>query len=373
MLKLKDISPIDFATADADAIDVEVVAVVEKLLGRTLARSDPLRLFLRAVELLLLQQRLLIDHVGKMNLLAYAEGEYLDRLGDLLGCPRLQAAAATVTLEVTLSAPRQTSTIIRAGTRVTADENIYFATDEPLIFLAGETVKTVKATCLTLGEAGNNYAPGELCNVVDPQAFLQKITNIDTSEGGSDTESDDAYRERIHEQPEIFSCAGSEGAYIARTKSVSALISDVAVDSETPGTVQIYPLLKGGQLPTDEILTAIDEYLSSKTVRPLTDLVSVRVPTVNEYEIDCRYFISREDATAAAQIEQAAQQAVEDFIDWQRERLGRDLNPSKLTHLLLNAGVKRVEINSPQFQVTDKFTVSIPSSVKAEFAGLEDF
>lgn len=372
-MKLKDIKPLNFATADPDEIAIEVVATVEKLLGRTLERADPLRIFLRGVELLLLQQRLLIDQVAKQNLLAFAEGENLDRLGDLVGCERLQATSARTTLEVTLSAPREVSTVIRAGTRVTADNSIYFALDEALIFLSGEVSKVAKATCTVTGEIGNGYAIGELCNIVDPQPFLQSVTNITATAGGSDVESDDNFRERIHEMPEEFSCAGSEGAYIARTKSVSALISDVSVDSQTPGTVQIYPLMKGGELPTSEILNAIDEHLSAKTVRPLTDLVTIRTPIVNEYEINLRYWISRDDAIQAAQIEEAAQAAVSDFIDWQRSKLGRDLNPSKLTHLLLSAGVKRVEIDSPAFQKTDKFTVSIPSSVQAIFMGLEDF
>ena len=372
-MKLKDVSPINFATADPEEISLEVISTVEKLLGRPLERADPLRIFLRGIELLLIQQRLLIDSVAKQNLLAFATGENLDRLGDLVGCERLPATKAWTTLEVRLSTAREVSTIIQQGTRVTADNEIYFALDEPLVFFAGETVKQAKATCTVTGESGNGYSAGELSNIVDPQPFLQSMTNITTSAGGSDAETDDEFRERIHEAPEAYSCAGSEGAYRFHTKSVSALISDVAVDSETPGTVQIYPLLKGGKLPDEEILNAITEHLNERTVRPLTDLLSVRVPTINEYELNVKYWISREDVTAAAEIEQAARNAVDEFVEWQRSKLGRDLNPSKLVHLMLSAGVKRVEVISPQFQATDKFTVSIPSSVTATFAGLEDF
>lgn len=372
-MKLKDVSPISFATADPEEIAIEVVSTVENLLGRRLERADPLRIFLRGVELLLIQQRLLIDSTGKQNLLAFATGENLERLGDLVGVERLQATSAWTTLEVTLSTPREQVTTIRQGTRVTAGDDIYFALDEPLIFLAGETIKTARATCTVTGEVGNGYTVGEINQVVDPQAFLQSVRNVTPSAGGADTETDDSLRERIHEAPEAFSCAGSEGAYIFHTKSVSALISDVAVDSETPGTVQIYPLLEGGQLPTQEILDAIDEYLNAKTVRPLTDQLTVRVPTVFTYDLDLTYWISREDVTAAAEIQAAAEVAIQDFIEWQRSRLGRDLNPSRLTHMLLSAGVKRVDVRSPQFAVTDKFTVAIPGSVTTTFAGLEDF
>lgn len=372
-MKLKDVSPISFATADPDAIDIEVVATVEKLLGRKLERADPLRIFLRGVELLLMQQRLLIDQTAKQNLLAFAEGEFLDRIGDIFTVERLPATAAWTTLEVTLSTAREVVTTIRQGTRVTAGDEVYFALDEPLIFLAGEVTKTARATCLVTGETGNGYAAGEINQIVDPQAFLQSMKNITTSAGGSDVETDDNLRERIHEAPEAFSCAGSDGAYKFHTKSVSALISDVAVDSEVPGTVQVYPLLKGGELPTEEILSAVYEHLSAMTVRPLTDQLTVRVPTVREYDLTATYWISREDASTAAQIQAAAEVAIQNYVAWQREKLGRDINPSKFVHMLVSAGVKRVDVQSPNFAATDKFTCSIPSSVNVTFAGLEDF
>lgn len=371
-MKLNELPAINFATADPQEVAVEVVATVEKLLGRKLERADPLRIFLRAVEAVIINQRLLIDDTAKQNLLSYATGDNLDHIGALVGCERLGAAAAVTTVTVTLSAARETSTTIRQGTRVTADDKIYFALDEDLIFAAGETSKSCKATCTVTGEVGNGYAAGELNKIVDPQAFLQAIENTTTSAGGAEVETDDAYRERIHEAPEAFSCAGSEGAYIYHAKTASALIKDVAVDSDVPGNVQVYPLLSGGQLPDEEILNAVAEHLNAKTVRPLTDNVTVVTPQVLEYELNATYWIARSDAVQAAAIEAASQAAVEEYVEWQRSKLGRDLNPSQLIYLLKKAGVKRVEINSPQFTVTDNFTVAIPSSVHVTFAGLED-
>ena len=40
---------------------------------------------------------------------------------------------------------------------------------------------------------------------------------------------------------------------------------------------------------------------------------------------------------------------MEEYIQWQSAKLGRDINPSKLHALLMQAGVKRVEISSPLF------------------------
>lgn len=363
---------INFATADAQEIMSACLAVVETSIGRPIERADPIRLLLNGLVAMLIQQRLLIDETARMNLLAYSKAEYLDRLGDLVGVERLLAAAATTTVEVRLSAARETATIINAGTRITADDTIYFALDDAVIFAAGETVKTVKATCTVDGEIGNGYAVGELNKIVDPQAFLFSIKNITTTEGGADIESDDSLRERIHQAPESFSVAGSEGAYKYHAKSVSALISDVAIDSPEPGKVDVYVLLKGGELPGEEMLSLVDEHLNAKTIRPLTDQVTVKPPTVEEYEIDATYWLKRDDAVYAEALIEKAQAALAEYIEWQGEKLGRDIVPTALIHRLHVAGVKRVEVRQPLYKATDKFTLAKNTGATLTFGGLEE-
>ena len=363
---------INFATADAQTMLTGAIKIVEESLGRTIERADPIRLLLDAFISIIIQQRLLIDEAAKMNLLAFSKGEYLDRLGDLVGVERLPASSATTTVEVELSAARESATIINAGTRVTADDTVYFALDEPLVFAAGETKKTAQATCTTAGEVGNGYAAGELDKIVDPQAFLLSIKNITTSAGGADVESDDSLRDRIHTAPESYSVAGSEGAYKFHAKSVNPSITDVAIDSPNPGEVDVYVLTKDG-LPAQEVLEAVDEYLNAKTIRPLTDLVTIKSPTVEEYAVDLSYYINREDATYAAQICAAAEAAVDEYITWQGGKIGRDLNPDELIQRLKNVGVKRVVIRSPQFKELDNFSVAVCTGQTVTFAGLEDY
>ena len=43
------------------------------------------------------------------------------------------------------------------------------------------------------------------------------------------------------------------------------------------------------------------------------------------------------------------QSAVNDYKAWQSEMLGRDINPSHLISLLMQTGIKRVELVSPVF------------------------
>ncbi|MBQ7515311.1 MAG: baseplate J/gp47 family protein [Schwartzia sp.] len=371
-MELKYLPEINFATADPAEMEVHVLSTVEALLKRKFARADPLRLFLLGVEALIIQQRLLIDQTGKMNLLAYSEGDYLDHIGVLVGAYRLPASAATVTLELSLSAVRDQATMIPAGARATAGDKVYFALDESAIIPAGEISVTAKATCTELGAAGNEYLPGEINRIVDPAPFWAAVTNITKSEGGADIEDDESYRERIHEAPEKFSTAGPSGAYAYHAKSASALISDVSVDSPAPGDVVIYPLLKGGVIPGEEILTLVNDTLNDRSVRPLTDRVSVLPPEAVNYDIDLIYYISREDAVNAVAIKSAAEQAIADYVSWQKEKLGRDVNPTELYYRLREAGVKRAAITAPTFRETTRAQVAIAGNVVATFGGLED-
>ena len=369
---MKKFPELNFVTADVEQLQAECLKLMEEYLGYPIERANPLRLLLNSLLAIIIQQRLLIDEVAKMNLLAYAKGEYLERLGDLVGVERLPAAKATTTVEVQLTAAREQATTIRRGTRITADGTIFFALDKDVIFASGETKKTCAATCTEAGELGNNFIAGEIKQIVDVQPFLKSIVNITKSEGGADTEDDESLRDRIHEAPESFSTAGPAGAYKFWAKSTSALISDVAVDSPTPGEVNVYVLLKGGVLPETEMLTAVYKTLSADTIRPLTDNVSVLAPQVESYDVDISYWINLEDQTIAAQIVEAAEAAVEEYIAWQSSKIGLDINPDELIYRLKAAGVKRIEVRSPAFKVLDKFSVAQVGDVTAEFMGVEE-
>lgn len=363
---------VTFVDANPKEMEVHILTVVEGLLGRKLGRADPLRLFLLSVESLLIQQRLLFDQMAKMNLLAYATGDYLDHIGVLVGTERLQAGFATTTVELTLSAVRDRAVIIPRGTRFTAGDNVYFALQEDAIIDAGAISVTATAVCTESGEKGNGYLPKELSRIVDPVPFLASATNTTKSEGGADTESDEAYRSRIQEAPERFSTAGPSGAYAYHAKTASALITDVRVDSPAPGEVVVYPLLKGGIIPSDEVLTLVHDALNNRSVRPLTDKVRAKAPDAVNYHVDVTYYIDRADAAGATAIQAQAEKAVGDYVLWQKSRLGRDINPTELAYRLRAAGVKRAEIRSPTFTTMKAHQVAIAEHTQVKFGGLED-
>ena len=371
-MQLSDLPELEFLDADVDSLLENSLTIIREILGREISRADPLMLFTKSLLAIIVQQRALVNELCRQNLLAYATQGNLEHIGILVGVERLPASAATCTAEVQLSSARSRATIILKGTRFTAGDGVNFAIDESVIFPSGETSTVVSATCLEVGEIGNNYAAGEINKIVDPQPFLQSIVNVTESAGGSDIEDDDSLRERIHQAPEKFSNAGSAGSYIYWAKTASNLISDVYVISENPGEVSVYVLLDGGELPNEEMLSTVDGVLNDKKIRPLTDKVLIKSPEVENYDIELRYFIARSSAVSAVTIQQRCESAVDEYVSWQREKLGRDINPTELMYKVRLAGAKRVEILSPEFKVVSPNAVAIAENISVTYGGLED-
>jgi len=369
---LNNLPKIDFVDKDAVAIEASIITMYQAIAGRTLAKGDPVRLFLEAIAAIIIQQRVLIDYSAKQNLLAYAEGNYLDHIGVLVGVTRLPAAAALTTLRFTLSATQSDVVTIPAGIRATTTDGVVFAVSTATEIPVGSLYADAPAVCETVSSVGNDYEPGEINKIVDPLPWVKSIANTTTSEGGADIETDDNLRERIQRAPESFSTAGPDGAYEFWAKSASQAIIDVAVYSPTPGEVELRPLMAGGELPGVEILEEVNLICNDKKIRPLTDKVMVLVPEVVSYDLNLTYYISRADATTSLSIQQAVIKAVDSYIAWQKSRLGRDINPSELIWRVRAAGASRVEVTAPIYVELHTYQVAIAGTVTANFGGLND-
>lgn len=371
-MTLTDLNGVTFVDADEEAIKQELLALYTKLTGRTLSPGDPVRLFLLTIAAIITQQRAYINATGRQNLLKYAEGDNLEQLGILVGVERLAATAAATTVKITLSAARTSATTIPAGTRITAGDNVFFAIEKAVVIPSGETTATASAACTETGTVGNGYLAGELSTIVDPVPFVASIVNTTASEGGSEIESDDSYREAIRSAPEGFSNAGSQDAYEYYAKRASALITDVDVSSPEAGEVEIRPLLEDGKIPGEEILADVLSACNDRTVRPLTDKVTVLAPTAKSYDVNVTYYIGRDDADQTVSIGEAVTAAVDDFTAWQREKLGRDINPSRLIQKMVAAGAKRVEVTAPVFTKVENTAVAVQNTVTVKYGGVED-
>lgn len=414
---------IQFAPTETRAIEAAVITGFERaaqLAGQTdfrLSPGDPRRLFLQAVALMILQQNALIDKTGKGNLLRYAGEDTIEDIGWLYGPrgDRLQASAAVTTIQFSLSTTRPTVTTILSGTRLAAG-NLIFATVENLDIPAGSLTGAITARCGVTGPDGNGFLPGQINTLVDRNPFVDTAVNVTESAGGADIEDLEAYRLRIRNAPESFSVAGPDGAYAFWAKTASADIIDVAVwmppldaslfrqflteifasvsiimditeeiakpwkdrfnalciESGTgPGNVNVVPLLTGGKIPTQEIKDAVLSILTDNTRRPLTDFVHVLDPAPVWYDISATYWIAKDDAADSVAIQAAVTEAVEGYRLWQRSRLGLDILPSELHRRMMNAGARRVVIESPVYTVLEQGQIAQDGAVNILYGGLE--
>lgn len=440
---------INFVDTNTEKLKNSLITAYELITGRTLYPADPVRIFILWVADIIAQERVLINESAKQNVPRFAENEYLDSLAEIFkDVVRLEAKAATTTLRFTISEPQASQIVIPVGTRATVDGEIIFATTEIGIIEAGNTFVDVPAACQTTGASGNGFIPGQIATAVDIFPYMQSVSNITTSEGGSERETDAAFYQRMRESNESYSTAGPSGAYEYIAKSVNPLISDVkavsaqetitrtlevnngkaykggdqllpetlvvyphgesvaatlttdytytyddglltisivdggALDGETSidisisqtmnGRVKVYVLLAGGELPGPEILNAVEAALSASKKRPLTDHVSVAAPDTMTFNIDFTYYIPLPSAASASIIQQAVMDAVTEYKKWQTSKMGRDINPSYLISLLMQTGIKRVELTAPVHTVVPDGKVAAVGTENIVNGGFED-
>ena len=370
---------IDFVETDTETIESNLIALYENMVQQVPGRerykvypASPERLFIAWVANIIVQQRVIINETAKKNVPRYADGEYLDSLAELFkDLERLPASPASAMFRFYISEAQKQSVIIPAGTRISFDGAILFETKENLEIKAGQTYGDVEGICTTAGDVGNNLAAGQVKELVDLYDYYQKAENITATSGGAEEEDDASYYERMRESVETYSTAGPLGGYEYFAKSASALIADVKATSPKPGEVDVRVLLTGGELPGEEILKEVLDILNADTVRPLTDHVTVAAPQAVPYNINVTYYTQEGGALSADTIAADVAAAVKSFQKWQAEKMGRDVNPSQLIALLMQTGVKRVEVRSPVFATVADNAVAQVGTVSVVNGGAE--
>lgn len=325
---------------------------------------------LYAVVQLFYQLLAVANDKGRQNLLKYARGAYLDNLVLSRSMTRKAAEAAVCTIRFTLSAARSFVVTIPAGTRVTTPaRTIYFATDEPAEIAAGETYIDILCTATEGGSTANGYAAGEINTLVDPIAYVASVANTDATQGGADEETDDELAERFFNARSEYSTTGSENAYIYHTKAFSTTITDVVVKNPTAAVISIYILRENGQQATPGFLTALADYLSDPDIKPLTDTITAYNVSEVDYTISAAYTIYRDDLARVDEIQAAVAAAVEAYKTWQREKIGRDINPQKLISLMIAAGAATVTVTTPETATVGDTAVAHCTGTEITYSG----
>ena len=374
---------IEFLETDTETIINSMIALYEEMQkkeGREnyqVRPGSPERLFISWMAAVIVQQRTLINEVAKMNVPRYAakseNEEYIDNLAEIFkDTERLPASPASATFRFYISEPQEQSTIIPAGTRISFDGVIIFATSEVLEIKAGEISGEVKAVCTQPGTVGNGLAAGQVKEVVDLFDHYWKAENITATSGGAEKENNESYYERLRESMESFSTAGPVNGYIYWAKTVSSAVMDVAVTSPEACMVDVRVILKDGQEATSAVLKEIEEALNADDIRPMTDVVKVSAPDIVEFSIDPTFYIDHTNGEYAATVDREVRAAVDNYVIWQTSKMGRDINPSQLIKMMMDAGAKRVEVRQPTFQSVADIAVGKLQRKTVLNGGLED-
>ena len=365
---------VEFVDTDTEALEQKLITGYEKITGRTLYPADPVRVFILWLASVIIQERILINESAKQNIPRYATGENLDSVSEIFkNTKRLEATAAKTTLQFTISTTLTQDYIITDELEVTVDGNINFVTLGNIVFKAGTNTAEVQAVCTTPGTIGNEFMAGQINKLVsDEFMYFKAVSNITASGGGSDKESDAAFYNRMRESEESHTTAGPRNSFKYHAKSVSSLISDASAESPSEGVVDVRIMLYNGELPGEELIKKVQDYLNADDVRPMTDTVTVSAPDTVPFDIEATYYISSEKASSTQEIQAAVEAGTDSYVLWQTQKMGRDVNPSYFNAVLMESGIKRVVITSPEFVKIPKGSVAVLGNRKLTFGGVED-
>lgn len=358
----------DFVETDSAKLYTDIIGVLMDTCNEPLYPGDERRIFGEGLVFVFTAVFSLFNDKAKQRALRYARGNVLNAIGERYGVDRAQPTKASATFRFSVSAAQASNIVIPAGTRITHDGSAYFATQETAVLPAGGTEIDLLGVCTEGGVAYNGFAAGTINTLVDLIPYIARVANITESAGGDDGEpytqdGDDRYRERIRLSPATQSTAGPESAYRYFALSADADIVDVAIDcpEDEPNTVNIYPLMRGGALPDETTLEKVLAVMADD-VRPMTDLVQAFAPSVVEYEVELKYYCTKDNEAETIQAIEGTGGAVEQYNAWQTAALGRDINPDQLRRFVLapsaGTGAIRVDVVKPAFAELSKTQVA---------------
>lgn len=199
-----------------------------------------------------------------------SSGEYLDRKAAEQGLTRRSGTYAKGTLKFT----GVKGEVILAGAKA-ASEDMLYAVDETITIPDSGTVE-VTATCTTAGEAGNakvgtiNRFPVTLRNVT-------AVENITEFTGGYDEENDFDLLERYIEKVSRPNTSGNKYHYISWAKEVTG-VGNVSVVPlwNGPGTVKVTITDSENRPATDDLISEVAAHIEEN--RPIGASVTVTTP-----------------------------------------------------------------------------------------------
>lgn len=355
--------------SDPLKIYAEAIEIHKNITGEEVPLLSEEAYFYSTVAALLGTIKAEMNEIAIQNYLKYAKGKRLD-LKNIYGSrgERLGKNTAKTTMRCYISSAVNRNVIIPIGTRFLY-KNYIFASSEQATIFAGELYTDVLVVSEIAGDIGA-ILKGEIKEIVDRYDFYQKCENITDVSGGRDEEEDEAYRKRLGELPESFTSAGSEGAYKFHTKKASSLVTDVVIDSPSENVIDIYVANKNKKLSEEE-KTSILNYLSQEDIKPLNDKITIKDPSIYNYNISIQYYLYKDARVSKEPLEKRLKENLRSWAD--SKKIGESVNIQDIIALCKEEeSIKRITVVSPEEHVVTKTTLPVLGTISLELKGVEE-
>jgi phage-related baseplate assembly protein len=366
----------NYVETDSAKIYATVIGNLMDYCNEALYPGDERRIFGEGLVQVLVGVFSLFEDRAKQRVLRHARGDVLDKIGERLDVYRLQASSAATVFRFSASAARSENIIIPAGSRITTDGSVYFATETAVVLPAGELYVDAPGVCISGGSAYNGLSVGTIGTLVDLIPYIAGVENITVSAGGDDgepytEEGDNKLRERIRLAPAKLSTAGSESAYRYLVLSADPDIIDVSIEcpKEYPNRVELYPLMRGGQVPDEKTLQKVLQATTGAKVRPMTDHVFAIAPEQVEYAIEIKYYCTKDDEAALIQAIEGEGGAIDQYNEWQTAALNRDIDPDQLRSFIFAAKAQTDATGTVRMDIVRPVLTPVNKSQVAKFSG----
>lgn len=375
---------LDIFDIDPEKDEAELKSYFQELTKRNLYPAQDETIMLSVINHQSNLNKIKFANSMKNLFIRYAEGIWLDLIGEFYSTPRLKATKAADVVLVKLYNVFQSDRVLPKDSEVETKDGLYiFKTKYDLIIPAGQIYGQVQVESELAGSALNDYAKGDINTLIKNYEYIESVENLKGASGGSDAEDDESYRKRLFIAPEKLSTAGTEDGYKYFSMSAHKDITDVSVDCpqkpatveingtiyteqknefisdvvnghidyrtgemtlsftepvttlkikiEPAATVEIYALTKDGEASIP-ILEAITSELSPAKRRPLTDNVHVYSAEKEDFTVDLNIKIKQDADYEAVTI--AVKAALENYFETIRTKLGTDVIKSNIISLI---------------------------------------
>lgn len=268
------------------------------------------------IEALAIEIKSLYDTMSDVIDQGYCEtatGQYLDKIGALIGCVRNGGVKATGTVRFMAASAPASDIPIPEGTVVSTvidgSGNRYrFLTIADSALLAGTTYIDVSVEADEVGEAYNLVA-SSLIIIETPIAGITSCTNLSATSGGIAEETDDHYRARIPLYLSGLKRATADSLESA-AMTVDGIMDAVCTDGATAGTATLIVASASGTVPSetiDEVEAVIEDYKGAG--------IQVTISAATNLTVNCTFDLYLEPEAVEATVKAAAEAAVEEYLN----------------------------------------------------------